>query len=126
MDKKRFMKSAPSEDLKGFEEFVEGQPENTNFLPRPAVTGQRKETSFENFDFLKTDGERLIKLQALLNEKLPFAAKYEQGNSLIKEQREEIQDLQAKIFEMSDKEDSAYRRSLSEIFDSFFEPPKPS
>lgn len=123
MDKKRPSKPLP-EDLKGFEEFVEGQTP-TSFLPRPAVTGTKKETSFEHFTFLTTDGERLQRLKLLLTEKLPFASQHEQGTALIREQRDEIKVLQKKIFDLSDEKGSAYRRSLEEVFNSFFDPTKP-
>lgn len=121
MDKKRPGKP-DSEDLKGFEEFVEGEPKGS-FLPRP-VAGNKKDTSFENFTFITTDTERLVRLKRLLNEKLPFAAKFEQGSGLLKEQREEIQLLQKKLFEVSDQNGSAYRRSIKDVFNSYFDPPK--
>lgn len=121
MDKKRPSNSLP-EDMKGFEEFVDGQ-QSGNFLPRPSVSN-KKETSFENFTFLKTDAERLHRLKCLLNEKLPFAAKYEQGSALLKEQKEDVRNIQKQIFQESDKTDSAYRKSISDIFNAYFEAPK--
>lgn len=108
--------------MKGFEEFVDGQSSG-NFLPRP-VAGNKKETSFENFTFLTTDTERLTRLKCLLNEKLSFVARYEQGSALMKDQKEDIRDTQKKIFEESDKPESAYRKSLSDIFNAYFEAPK--
>ncbi|HXH76504.1 MAG TPA: hypothetical protein VNJ08_16150 [Bacteriovoracaceae bacterium] len=120
MDKKHLLKVLPPDDLRGFEEFVEGQSEN-RFLPKPPPGGTKKETSFEHFTFLTTDAIRLSRLNVLLNEKLPFAAKYEQGNWLLKEQREEIQELQKKLFAACDQATSPYRRSMQETFDSFFD-----
>lgn len=122
MDSKRQGKSFP-DDLKGFEEFVEGQPKGA-FLPRSAG-GNKKETNFENFTLIITDADRLGKLKTMLNEKLPFAAKFEQGQGLLKEQREEIQDLQKLIFEISNVKGSAYRRTLEDTFNSYFSPLPP-
>jgi hypothetical protein len=122
MDKKKLIKSIPPEDMKGFEEFIQGQSEDASFLPKQQ--SPKKETGFEHFTFLSTDANRLSKLKNLLGQKLPFAAKYEQGAFLIKEQKDEINQLQNKIFEELDRPSSPYRKSLSEIFDHFFEPPK--
>jgi hypothetical protein len=123
MDKKRLLKNLPPEDTKGFEEFIEGQSSDTNFLPRP--TGStKKETSFEHFTFLTTDGERLLRIKNLLMEKLPFSSKYDQGASILKQQKDEVKKYKTRLFEMSESQDSAYRKSIKEIFDSFFQPPK--
>lgn len=125
MDKKKILKNLESEDLKGFEEFIEGQPSDGNFLPRGVGGGSKKnEAGFEHFTFLTNDSERLTNLKNLLSDRLPFSAKFDQGPKLIKDQRDEIDILKKKIFELSDREDSPMRKSLSEIFNSFFEPPK--
>ena len=123
MDKKRLIKSLETEDLKGFEEFIEGQPSETNFLPK-GVSGSNKknEAGFEHFTFLSNDAERLTRLKLLLTEKLPFSARFDQSDKLIKEQKEELEILKKKIFELSDVESSTYRKSLREVFDSFFGP----
>lgn len=114
-----------AEDLKGFEEFIEGQPNDTTFLPRGVGGGSKKnEAGFEHFTFLTNDSQRLTKLKNVLGSRLPFSAKFDQGPKLIKDQKDELEILKKKIFELSDKEDSPYRKSLSEIFNSFFEPPK--
>jgi hypothetical protein len=126
MDKKNVIKPLSPEELKGFEEFIEGHRKNDNFLPRPSVSGTKKETSFEHFTFLSTDAMRLARLNNLLNVKLPFAAKYDQGNVLIKEQLETINQLQNSLFNICDQPDSAYRKSAAEIFDSFFQPHQPA
>lgn len=125
MDKKKNIKSLESEDLKGFEEFIENQSSEGNFLPRGVGGSSKKsETGFEHFTFLTNDAERLTKLKNLLTERLPFSTKFDQGPRLIKDQRDEIEVQKRKIFELSDIEGSSYRKSLSEIFNSFFEPPK--
>ena len=123
MDKKR-SKNQPNDEIKGFEEFIEGQPGDTSFLGKQGQMGNKKEVSFEHFTFLVNDAERLNKLKNLLKEKLPFAMKFEQGNHLLAEQRREVTLLKQHLFEHCDKNDSSYRKSIREIFDSFFEPPK--
>lgn len=125
MDKKRLIKSLEPEDLKGFEEFIEGQPSDSSFLPKGVGGGSKKnEAGFEHFTFLTNDSERLMKLKNLLSEKLPFSAKFDQSGKLIREQKEEIELFKTKLFEVFHEPDSAYKKSLKEIFDSFFEPPK--
>jgi hypothetical protein len=125
MDKKRFVKNMEPEDIKGFEEFIEGQQAETSFLPRGVGGGSKKnETGFEHFTFLSNDSDRLMKLRNLLNEKLPFSAKYDQSVKLVREQKEEIELYKKKLFEVGEQPDSPYKKSLGEIFNSFFEPPK--
>lgn len=125
MDKKRLVKTLGPEDLKGFEEFIEGQPSDTNFLPKGVGgTNKKNEAGFEHFTFLTNDAERLTKLKLLLTEKLPFSARFDQSDKLIKEQKEELEILKKRIYELCDKDDSTYRKSLRDVFDSFFEPSK--
>lgn len=125
MDKKKLIKNLEQEDLKGFEEFIEGQPADSTFLPRGVGGGSKKnEVGFEHFTFLTTDSDRLMKLKLLLSEKLPFSAKFDQSAKLIKDQKEEVNFLRKRLFEVLDKEGSPYRKSLSEIFNPYFEPPK--
>jgi hypothetical protein len=125
MDKKKLIKSLESEDIKGFEEFIEGQPNDTSFLPKGVGNSAKKnESGFEHFTFLSNDAERLSRLKVLLVEKLPFSARFDQGDKLIKEQREELEVIKKRLFEVSDKRDSPFRKSLREVFDSFFEPSK--
>jgi hypothetical protein len=125
MDKKRLVKNLEADDIKGFEEFIEGQSSDSTFLPKGVGGSSKKnEAGFEHFTFLTNDAERLTKLKRLLNEKLPFSAKFDQSDKLIREQRDEVSILKKKLFEVSDGVDSAYKKSLREIFNSFFEPPK--
>ena len=126
MDKKKFLKNLPQEDLRGFKEFIEGEPHETNFLPKPSGNSIKKEVSFEHFTFLTNDAERLVRIKNLLSSKLPFSAKFEQGHRLLDEQKAEIHLVKTKLFAISDKDDSPYRKSLGEIFDSFFAPPTPN
>jgi hypothetical protein len=121
MDKKRLVKSLPQEDLKGFEEFIEGQSGDSSFLTRGNAQA-KKEISFEHFTFLTNDSTRLNKIKDLLMDKLPFASRYEQGQHLISEQTKELKLLRKHLFEICQKPDSGYRKSLGEILDKFFEP----
>lgn len=105
------------DDVRGFEEFIDAEADKS-FLGKPQ--GSKRETSFESFTFLTNDGERLMRIKNLLSEKLPFLSKYTQGENLLERQREEISDLKDKIFTISDQKSSPYRRSLGEIFDSYF------
>lgn len=125
MDKKKMVRSLGPDDVKGFEDFIEGQPTDSHFLPRGFGGGTKKsDVGFEHFTFLSNDGIRLQKLKELLSEKLPFSSKFDQGDKLIKEQKEEINILKKKIFVELDKEGSPYRKSLEEVFNAFFEQPK--
>jgi|SRR5690606_18006356 len=122
MDKKKLVKIASQEELQGFEEFIESQPKDTNFLPRQ--TNNKKESSFEYFEFLTTDSQRLLKIKNLFSQKLPFMTKYNQAKILIKQQKAEINFIRNNLFVISDKKDSLYRKSLRDVFDNYFEPPK--
>ena len=123
MNKKNFfVKTLPDEDLKGFEEYIDGQSNDTNFLPRGNTS--KKDVSFEHFTFLTNDSSRLTKLKDLLMDKIPLASKHEQGEKLIEKQQKEILLLKSSIFDHFNKPKSAYRKSIREIFDSFFSPPQ--
>ena len=65
MDKKRLVKNLTPEELKGFEEFIDGESVDTDFLPRGP---QKKDASYEHFTFLTNDSERLIRQKELLKE----------------------------------------------------------
>lgn len=113
MDKKKY-----PDDMRGFEEFIEAE-QDKSFMGKP-MGGQKKDAGFENFTFLTNDGERLLKIKNLMTEKLPFAARHEQGQAILNIQAQEIRELREKIFLISDKADSPFRKSLGEIFNSYF------
>lgn len=121
MDKKTKKPNQPPEDLKGFEEFIEGESDKS-FMGKGHPS--KKEVSFEHFTFLTNDSERLIKLKNLLTEKLPFMAKYSQGKTLLSDQREELDAMKLELYNINDRKGSPYRKSLQEVFDIFFNPPK--
>ncbi len=119
MDKKRGAKPLLPEDLKGFEEFLEGQPNDANFLPRPG-----KKEAFEHFTFLTNDSIRLNKLKNLLTEKLAFTLRFSQSQKILTDQEEELTLLRKRIKDISHLSDSPFRKSMREVFDAFFEPAK--
>jgi hypothetical protein len=119
MDKKK-IKALPPEDLKGFEEFIEDQQADRPFLPRGVGGGTKKDFSFEHFTFLTNDGERLTNLKLLLSSKIPFSRKYEQGKKLIEEEMEEIKHMREELFNLQDQPESPYRKSMREIFQTYF------
>jgi hypothetical protein len=122
MDKKKPGRRIEPDDVRGFEEFIEGQSSDKSFMPK-AVGGTKKvESGFEHFTFLKNDAERLTKLKLLLSEKLPFSEKFDQSAKLIKVQQEELDMTKQDLFNLCDKENSPYRKSISDIFNSFFDP----
>ncbi len=108
------------EGIKGFEDFIEGQPNDSTFLPRPTGSGTKKEVSFEHFTFLTNDSERLTNLKNLLSTKIPFSRRYEQGKKLIEEEMEEVTHLKKNLFEVQDEKGSPFRKSMGEIFIGFF------
>lgn len=120
MDKKKNNKPQPSEDLRGFEEFLEDHPVDRPFLPRGVGGGTKKEVSFEHFTFLTNDGERLMNLKNLLSTKIPFSRKFEQGKKIIEEEMEEIRQIREELFKIQDEPGSRYRTSMKEIFQSYF------
>lgn len=125
MDKKKLLKNKDSEDLRGFEEFLEGQPSDSNFLPRGVGGSNKKnEANFEHFTFLSNDSVRLSKLKDLLGKKLPFSSKFEQGQKLLETQKLDLEVMRNKLFDILETPDSPLKKSMTEIFDSFFDPPK--
>jgi hypothetical protein len=108
------------QDLKGFQEFIEAHPDvqvNSNKT-------NRKDEAIEHSTFLSHDFVRLQKIKNLFSEKLVFAAQFEQGENLIAEQRREIMSLKSQLVQHLKNPQSDFQKSLQEIFNSFFDPPK--
>ncbi|MFY7992264.1 MAG: hypothetical protein ACOVP4_03145 [Bacteriovoracaceae bacterium] len=118
MDKKKLVKSAPPEDLKGFEEFIESQSNDTSFLLKNPPA--KKEVSFEYFTFLTNDAYRLKKINQLVSEKLPFMRHHEQGLTLLSRQQEEVERVRRSVVSLLKSPTSSFHLSLRDIFDSFF------
>jgi hypothetical protein len=108
-------------DLRGFQEFIDSQKDEGHSAPRPASIGSRKkESNFNNLTFLTNDRSRLMRTKVLLNEKINFMSKFNQSEALLAHQESELIDLRQRIFEITDEPNSPYRKSMREIFDSFF------
>jgi hypothetical protein len=120
MDNKRVLKNLPEEEVKGFEEFIEGQPDDSGYPAR----NPKKDTSIEHFTFLTNDSMRLMKIKELIAEKMPFATKHEQGQQLINGLEAEKSILKKNLFELFKQSQSGYQKSVGEIFNSFFGPSK--
>lgn len=118
MDKKKLIKTTAPEDLKGFEEFIDSQPSDTNFLLKSPQT--KKEVSFEYFTFLTNDTYRLKKINRLVSEKLPFMRHHEQGLTLLSRQQEEVERVKKSVVSLLKSPQSSFHQSLRDIFDSFF------
>jgi hypothetical protein len=119
MDNKKNPNDISVDDLKGFEEFIEGE-KDTSFLSRNI----KKDKPVEHITFINYDSSRLERIRDLCTEKIPLAKKYEQGQKLLEIQEYETQLMKKKLIEIINKPGSSYRKSLQEIFDSFFQPPK--
>jgi hypothetical protein len=119
MENKKNPNDISTDDLRGFEEFIEGE-KDTSFLYRNI----KKDKPVEHATFINYDSSRLEKIRDLCAEKIPLAKKYEQGQKLLEIQEYETQLLKNKLIEILNKPDSSYRKSLREIFDSFYQPPK--
>lgn len=103
-------------DLKGFEEFIEAQGDDFPINR----SNQKKETPVENITFLLNETERLKKQKKLFNDQLRVIEKFDQSEELINELRMEIQIVRNQIWEISSRDDSPFKISMSEIFDPFF------
>ena len=120
MDRKKKTNGSRIEENRGFEEFIQGQHEKVPFLPKTSLNARKSENGFDHLTFLMNDSNRLMKLKLIFSEKLPFSLKFEQGKKISEIQKEEIEALRNGIFEISDKAGSPFRKSLSEVFNSFF------
>lgn len=118
MDKKKLIKSTSPDDIKGFEEFIESQPNDASFLLKAPQT--KKEVSFEYFTFLTNDAYRLKKVNRLVSEKLPFMRHHEQGLTLLSRQQEEVDRVRKSVVTLLKSPQSSFHQSLKDIFDSFF------
>lgn len=121
MDKKKLLKMLPIDEARGFEDFIEGQPNDGNFF---AKNSSKREYTFEHFTFLTNDSNRLLKLKNALTMKVPFSARFDQSAEILREQREDISFMREKIFDICDQEGSPFQKSASELFDGCFKASK--
>ena len=122
MDKKKKNLLEHHSDLKGFEDFIKESPTAEGTTPGKIPVGGNKknESNFENYTFLTNDTERIHKLNDLLKEKMDFMNRFDQSERIIQRQKNDITEMRDKIFLISDREKSPYRKSLAEVFDTFF------
>ncbi len=120
MDKKKKPTGPRIQDNRGFEEFIQGQHDKVPFLPKTPLNARKNENGFDHLTFLVNDSNRLMKLKLFFSDKLPFSLKFDQGKTISELQKAEIEALKNGIFEISDKAGSPFRKSLSEVFNTFF------
>ena len=119
MDKKKKLGPLPKEELKGFEEFMEDKlDESSNQRPI------KNDSGFESYNFLEKDSKRLAKIKDLMSQKIPFLNQHDQSEKLITEQKTEIELIKNHLRDIFKQPHSGYRKSLREVFDSFFGPTK--
>jgi hypothetical protein len=113
-----------ADDAPGFEDFIDGEQDKSFMIKKINVPAKKHDKGFEYFTFLNNDTDRLLKLRLLLDEKIQFTYKYDQTSAIIQKQETELKILVDNIFEISDQKNSPYRKSLAEIFNSYFETEK--
>ncbi len=114
MDKKKLIRSQSSDDLKGFEEFLD-HVDNDN-----SVDKVNKNVGGESLTFLYHDNTRLKKVAALVAQKLPVARHHEQGPKIIEQQRHVNAQLKNDLFRILDKKSSPLHKTLAGLWDGFF------
>jgi hypothetical protein len=126
MDKKKKYNLDHVDDLKGFEDFIKEAPATDSGTTIKGASGisKKNDSNFENYTFLTNDADRIHKLNDLLKGKMDFLTRFDQSEKIIQRQKKDIMEIKEKIFLISDKEQSPYRKSLSEVFDTFFIPTK--
>jgi hypothetical protein len=119
MDKKKKLGPLPKEDLKGFEEFMEDKLEDAS-----TQRTIKNDSGFESYNFLEKDSRRLAKIKDLMSQKIPFLNQHDQSEKLINEQKMEIEIIKNHLKDIFKHPQSGFRKSLREVFDSFFGPTK--
>jgi hypothetical protein len=122
MKKKNKSPLGNTQDLRGFEDFIKEVPSSDSMTSMRGVSGlsNKNDSNFENYTFITNDAERINKLNNLLKDKIDFLTRFDQSGKIIQKQKKDILELKDNLFTISDKENSAYRRSLSDVFDTFF------
>jgi hypothetical protein len=114
MDKKKILRSASADDLKGFEEFLDQSNDG--------ITQDKsgKNIGGESLTFLQNDNMRLKKVASLVTDKLTVAKNHEQGPRIIEHQRNLNTQLKNELFTILQKTDSPLQKTLASVWDSFF------
>ena len=114
MDKKKILRNQASDDLKGFEEFLD-HVDNEG-----GVDKVNKNIGGESLTFLYHDNTRLKKVASLVAQRLPVARTHEQGPKIIEQQRHLNAQLKNDLFRILDKKASPLQRTLGDLWDGFF------
>lgn len=114
MDKKKLLNPKNADDLKGFEDFLEGVTESSGPDKNPKSAGG------EALSFILNDNTRLKKLSGLVSDQLPLAQHHSQGDRIIEHQRNLNRQLKHQLFAQLNPADSTLQKSLSEVWDRFF------
>jgi hypothetical protein len=114
MDKKKTMRNQASDDLKGFEEFLDHVDQDSS------VDKVSKNIGGESLTFLLHDNTRLKKVAALVAQKIPVARSHDQGPTIIEQQRHVNAQLKNDLFRILDRKASPLQRTLADLWDGFF------
>lgn len=124
MNKKTKHQENEEENLRGFEEFIEGQAEISRNQKTSGNISKKNDAEFEHLTFITTDSVRLTKIKNLLKEKVPLLSKFDQSDNLLSKQKNLREELKDQIFSFVNNDKSSFQKSMSEIFDSYFEEKK--
>ncbi len=116
MDKKKLLRSLGSDDLKGFEEFIQHVEDGPEKEKNPKNLGG------ENLTFVLNDNLRLKKVSLLMAKKLPVSASHDQGPKIIEHQRNLNTQYKNELFKILSQKDSPLHKSIHEIWSKFFYP----
>lgn len=116
MDPKNPKRGQDTDDLRGFEEFIEHA---TNSQPA-SEKNAGKNVGGENLTFLTHDYERLKRIAELLSHKLTVARKHEQGEKLLENLTAQNARLKTELVALLQGSDSPLGKSMAEIFDGYF------
>lgn len=111
-------KKNDSNDLSGFEEFIE-YTEGRRFIRGTGSTRKREE-SFELLTFLETESVRLEKALVLLEDKIPNIKNYPQDISLTVKQETTNITLKTEIIQAELPLYSGFNKNMATLFNLFF------
>ncbi len=119
MDKKKTSRVQNTDDLKGFEEFIEHNSDE----PGVGIDKSSKNVGGENFTFLINDSMRLKKIAELVADKVPILKKHNQGPKINQHQRNLNSQFKNELFKLLTQDKSPLHKSLTHMWDSFFQKP---
>jgi hypothetical protein len=118
-------KDGDSEDLVGFEEYLEsiGEPVQNNPIKNDGkgnAPTPRPSNPNENLSFLINDSERLKKLSNLLCNRLPQYEKYPQADQLIQAENHTLNIIKSDVIEILKKDGSIFHQSMAQLINTMF------